>query len=495
MRGIEQSTRGDPAKTELPEKRPAKIKTLKGIFGKPKMKLPSIRRSSKSPTDTFDPIINILPKPEVILTFEENIQQQHFSSAGQQLIHLEESVFRNDMGKEEKVKKEKLKRDYEALLRQIWLAVEASLTFSSEELKVVKSAVSCIQQEEEQDQRWKEEPGAVAPDWRPMQCRRKHDALLQQMVKKRMEETEDLSRADKLSSSLKRDICKMGIRMRDDLLKVVQELNKCYPEEFDICNTYARLYHEAFTEHLMKITEYELDLEDCTYLLSWVNDHYPNDILKHKTLKEIINCQSLGPLLPVEVTEPLEEQYLSDKKAYLETCISNALREEEKTWQSGALPQLSDKHYTSYIAIDVIQCVDKTLSNARVVLGGPYKARSIMCQLKCFLISYKKSLEEFIKGKCGNTKEVVKANLASLEQFKDYIGSCSDFFTDEMRTCCLSIVSNMKECCYLYLSNIIHTDLKVLHCRSPHLQPNCHLCYSTSFFNIILIKLFSLHFN
>lgn len=456
MRPLRRNSRGTgPAEAETPEKQPAEPTTLKGKFPKAPFKLVSFGKRTKNTIEAKQ----IEP---VVLTFEENLEQGHLSQAGKQLIQQEEHLFGREIGKEEREStenKEKLEIDYEALHKHMWLSVDCSLSAGAEGLEGLKSAVSCIQQEEEQDRRWLQEPEALRPVWRPRHCRQTHDALLEKMVKKRMDELEGVIGGDNLSS-LKRDICKMGVRAKEDLLKVARDLKNCYPEEFDICNVYTRLYHQAFSKRLMKISEFELDIDDCVYLLSWVNNYYPNDILKHPELKEVINCNSLGDLLPVEVTRALEDQYLSDKETKVKTWVSAALRKQEEAWLSGALHELIEEYYCS-ISIDVIQCVDMAVRDARIIVGEPHRAQQIMCQMKCFLMSYKKSLEDFLKGKHGNTEAVIKANLASLEQFENYIAKESDFFTEETRTGCLSLVNAMKDCGYQYLSNIIHANMKV----------------------------------
>ncbi|KAJ8341358.1 hypothetical protein SKAU_G00336490 [Synaphobranchus kaupii] len=454
-----------PAGAELPEIQPVKSKTQRLNLPIPKMKWPFFRRSLNNSKDTTDPQIDIprrVSLPAVVLTIEENLQQWNLSQAGKQLIIEEECLFGREIGKEEKESREnveELKRNYEALLEQIRQSVESSLSADAEGLERLLSAVSCIQQEVEQDKRWREEPEALIPPWRPRQCRQAHDAWLAKLVEERMEGMEAVIGGDNMSSSIKRDICKMAIRVKQDLLKVARDLKNCYPEEFDICNVYARLYHQAFSKRLTKITEFELDVDDSTYLLSMVNYIYTNDILKDTELKEKINCNSLGDLLPVEVAGVLEEQYISDKKAQVKTWVSNALRTKEEKWLSGALPELIEGHYSS-ISIDVIQIVEMKVREARSVVGEPHKARPIMCQLEYFLMSYKKSLEDFMKGKRGNIKAVIKANLASLEQFQDYIVKDSDFFTEETRTSCLTLVNSVKHGGYQYLSNIIHGDMK-----------------------------------
>ncbi|XP_061099908.1 tumor necrosis factor alpha-induced protein 2-like isoform X2 [Conger conger] len=400
--------------------------------------------------------------PKVVLTFEENLQQGHLFQAGKQLIQQEEHLFGREIGKEEKESgenKEKLKRDYESLLKKVWLSVDSSLSAGAEEVEGLKSAVSCIQQEEEQDRRWGKKPETQAPEWRPRQCRQMHDARLEKMVEKRMEEPNGVIVEGNMSS-LKRDICKMGKQMKEDLLKVARELQNCYPEEFDICSVYAGLYHQAFSKRLTEIAKSELDVEDCAYLMSWVNNYYPNDILNHTELKENIHCKSLGDLLPVEVARGLEEQYLSDQETKVKTSISTALRTQEEAWLSGAQPELIEGH-PGPISNYVVQCVDRAGKDARNVLGEAHKAQPIMCQLTNFLQSYKKSQEDFLKGKRGNIKAVTKANLASLAQFETYIVTERDVFTEKTRTCCLSLVEDMKDCGYQYLSKIIHADMKV----------------------------------
>ncbi|KAL4656362.1 tumor necrosis factor alpha-induced protein 2-like isoform X2 [Arapaima gigas] len=438
-----------------------------GLFGNRKIKMPKMlrrKRSSTSATTSKTPSVELVPPPVPTpnLTFQENLDQRNLLAAGQQFITHENRLFeQNEIISTEEY--EQLERDHEALLNQMWLAVDGSLTSGAEDLEILKEAVSIIQLEEEQDMRWqkaKEAGTERVPSYRPLNCRATHDDLLCKMVKKRLEDAENLSGGDDLSSSLKKEIFKVGKRLKDDLKKVVRDVRDQYPKEFDICNHYARLYHQAFSAHLMMITEFGLDVEDLIYVLCWVHSHYPNDVLNSKELKEDINGEVLGYLLPADVLKPLEEQYFSYKESILMTWTSNALKNEEDSSLKGNLPDVSDGCYFSDLSIHVIKIFDEAVKEAAYVLGDKSKARRIMNEIKDFLTRYMNFLEAVLKGKYEKTEPTVKAHLASLGQFRGYIINNSDLFTEETRADCLSRVAALKLRCHNYLTSIVHKDLK-----------------------------------
>ncbi|KAJ8410389.1 hypothetical protein AAFF_G00203700, partial [Aldrovandia affinis] len=429
---------------------------------KHKIKIPKFKIGPRSPKANIN---TVDAPPPAELSFKENVEEGRLSEAGRQLIAREERLFQR--GEDQEVaevegrekEEDELNGDYETLLVQVWLAVQRSLSAAPGEVEALRSAVSTIVQEEAQDGRWREVE--EAPVWRPQRCRHTHDNLLRKLVEQRMDGTEeDASAAEKLSTSLKREVCNMGKRAQADLLKVVREVRACYPAEFDVCNTYARLYHQAFSDRLAKIAKSELDFNDLVYLLCWVYNYYPHDILKHKELEKNIDCEALGPLLPESVVRPLEEKYLSNKENQVKVWVSNALRKEEDSWRSGPLPELISDYYFSNIAIDVIQMIDGAMRETTAVFSNESRCQRIVCQLEIFLMSYKKSLEEFMKGKGVNIKAVLKANLVSIEQFKEHIVKFGDLLPEEKKTRCRSLLEDMEDCAYRYFLDIMRADLK-----------------------------------
>ncbi|XP_066550584.1 tumor necrosis factor alpha-induced protein 2 isoform X2 [Amia ocellicauda] len=455
-----QTTEGSPGKGKGKGKR-HKLKKL----------LPKRKNHKQSPvTPTPAPPATSLPTapppPVVVLSFEENLEQHWIAEAGQQLAELEERLFGQDDirdARELQEQVDKLENDYEKLYLHIWLMVENSFSLSADEKEGLQSASLCILQEEERDQRWKVETQRVPPFWRPRKCRKHFSNLLWKKVERRMENIIDEGEADGLSTSVKRDICRMGRRLQRDLLSVVRSVKTCYPPEFDICNVYARLYHAAFSLRLQKIADFVLDDDDCCYLLCWVHNLYPNDILKHEELEADINTSPLTCLLPEQIINQLEDQYLSHKESRVKTWILTTLENEEEGWAKAALPVKNDGCYHSEIAIDVIQFIDGVGREVKAISDNMHRVlkERLMPELQNFLQSYKRFLEEVMKGKQENCTAVVKANLPSIKLLRDYVQGNSEFFQEETEKHCLSLITEMESCAYAYLAGLMHEDLKL----------------------------------
>ncbi|KAM9433409.1 tumor necrosis factor alpha-induced protein 2-like isoform 4-T6 [Salvelinus alpinus] len=430
-----------------------------------------LRRNSKSNTNITAPDVpntsSVITSPlEELLTFEQNLERNCLSAAGQQLIEREERLYGQISDElvqsttEREEEEEQFTRDHKALLSQIDLAVKSSLSPDEDSLEALKSAVKAILQEEEQDRRWLKQVGKQ-PAWRPSECRLHHNTVLQSLVEERMDNAElPPEESNKLRSSLQRDVCGKGRRLQEDLLRVVKDVKGCYPEDMDICNFYGKMYHQAFSAGMRKIEEYGLVMDDCSYLLYWVNVAYP-EILQNPELTKVINPEMLGKLLTEELTTPLENQCLTHKETEVQTLINKVLMVEEQAWMEGSVPELRDDCYFSPLAIDVIQFINAAVKSIETVLGATSKVQIIVCLLKDFLNSYKKFQEKVLKGSNnGNSRTVIMANLACVEQFRDYIVNKADIFPVDVKECCLSIVAEMKNIGYTSLTSPIHKDLK-----------------------------------
>ena len=218
----------------------------------------------------------------------DHLNQKALAEASKHLISLEEQLFTQKgaeteggsltrSGEEE----DKLHEDYQTLLVQLWMAVHDSFNPapSREHLEVLRCAVIAVMQQEEQDRQWEDCPdGLSPPEWRPLMCRSYHNSLLQKMVESRLRNAtvqRDIEGADNLSTDMKREVCKGGNCLKKDLLVVVRDVKDCYPQDLDICNLYASLYHQTFSKQLTELARSGLDVDDCTYLLFWINDYYP----------------------------------------------------------------------------------------------------------------------------------------------------------------------------------------------------------------------------
>ncbi|XP_056150226.1 tumor necrosis factor alpha-induced protein 2a [Lampris incognitus] len=422
---------------------------------------------------------------ELPLEFEEKLKQKLLLEASKELICREEQLFfqvaqgaaARPMPREEE--KDKLQKDFEALLLQVWVAVHDTFNTSSPEdtLQVLQSAVASIQQLEEQDRRWQGHDEDLVPVWRPQRCLQTHNALLRTMVESRLQaaaSNPNLS-VENLPSALRRKVCRMGRHLKNDLLFVVREVKGRYPPEFDIVSLYAGFYRQAFSTHLTELTGTGPDVEDGCYLLFWVNDCFPNDILNHEELKGSIQTEKVGALLLQRDLQLLEEQYLKHMEEKVSHWFLKALSKEEEMWLSGRQPDVLDHYYFSPLAIDVIQAVEGVLMEASSVLSDERKTQRVRGQLVPFLYRYKNSLEEFLKGRQDNSQAVMKASLVCMEQIRDFFMKTEDSLEEDLRGSCLVAVSALRDYGYHYFTCAIQKELKVVHGFSEHcnLWPSC----------------------
>ncbi|XP_037394227.1 uncharacterized protein LOC119263453 isoform X2 [Pygocentrus nattereri] len=459
---------------EPPSAEDRPISSSKSKFKKkiPKLNLPFKKNSQQQRK-------NIQPE-EIPLTFKQNLKEQHFAVAGKQLINREERLFSvkqdgvgssKSLVEEEEDNKENLRKDFEELLEEVWLTLGNSLEVQTEnEKEVLKQAVLVIQQEEEQDRRWEGVAEKECPPWRPRCCRQTHDSLLQNMVQRRMEEAKLDSNTD-IKSSVQKEITGKGKQIKEDLLHIAEHVRSCYPGE-NVCQLYAKLYHQEFCATLREIADYGLSDADCSHVLQWVNIHYPS-ILRCKELKGVIEYEQLEALLPANMFEPLEEQCLTQIEDTLQTWCLNILKKEK------AEPELRDGCYFSCLAIDVIKCVHDAITSAQKVLGSCSKSQRITHQIKEFLISYQDYLKNVTEDNQGNTDTVLKANLLCIRQLREYITTNQELFPAHLKSDCRSLLVSIRELCHGYFTKSVHKDLKGTYAKlgtSEWLKHSEHVC-------------------
>ncbi|XP_039459627.1 tumor necrosis factor alpha-induced protein 2-like [Oreochromis aureus] len=413
----------------------------------------SFRR--KGDKDRRSPIVE---KPN----FEEYLEMQAFCEATQQLIDREKHLFW-ETAEANKEAVEKLAADHKALEERIEHTVQQSLSLSSEEASVsaLKSAVKAINLEEEQDQLWRQRC-QTPPAWRPKKWKEHHDKVLHELVYSRLENPSSPTGDQVNLSSIQADIQSMGRQLKEDLQWVVEVVKNCYPPEMDICNFYARLYHQTFSARLKNIADFVLDDKDCSFLLRWVKEFYPG-ILEKPELASNINTEALGNLLPDELLKPLEEQYLSKEQSDLMIYIGRVLDEAKKEWDQGKEPTRDDGCYISPVAYDVIQFINGIVTSAHITVRDPHKAQKITSNLTDFMQRYQNFHEDVIKQNKPRSKAFIKANLSCVKQFRDFLVD-RDLFPEDVRENCLRGLTEMKQSAYTYLLKPVHKILK------PHYQ-------------------------
>ncbi|NP_001025387.1 tumor necrosis factor alpha-induced protein 2a [Danio rerio] len=398
--------------------------------------------------------------PSVSLDFNGNLEQNRLADAQQLLVKAEERLFgSNNLGRTED-EEDKLLRDSEIFRERLKFAILDS--FNEENQETLKSALISILQEEAQDRRWAEVSENQRPIWRPTECRQKiHDPLLKTLVETRLKNADGQeNKADKLSTSLKREVCRTGKQVQKDLLIVVRNLKECYPADFDICRTYAQLYHQTFSARLQELTRSSIEFEDCAYILSWIKIYYPKDVLKHKELEQHINSSLLGPLLPEEHLKRLEDQYFSCKENEVRNWLSNAFDKEVDKWSDGFEPELIEGCYFGNLAVDVLPLIEGTVKEVNALLECESKSWSLLCLLDSSLLSYGTSLKELVKRKQENIPKILRDSLVNIYVFKNYVQKVEHFFLEDTITTRMSILMDLRNICHTYFLSRIHKELK-----------------------------------
>ncbi|XP_068574118.1 tumor necrosis factor alpha-induced protein 2 isoform X2 [Cebidichthys violaceus] len=401
--------------------------------------------------------------PTVILTYEQILEAKHLCEAGQLLIDREERLFGEIKESEalthHKEEVSKLAADRSALEGLVLQTLRLSLGLEGVGSKALTSAVKAVQQEEDQDRQWRDRRDRTAPAWRPCGWKNLHDATLRSLVEDRMDNPSTPPAVQAGQSSIQADVCVMGRQLKEDLLHVVNVVRSCYPPESGICDFYTGLFHQTFSARLRKIADFGLEDKDCTFLLRWVNEHYPQ-ILQKPELVGAIDVEALGKLLPEELLKPLEDQYLSKQQEELTTYIGRVLEEAKQQWNKGEEPTREDGCFVSPVSYDIIQLVNGKVTSAEKVVGDLQKAQAITCQLTNLMQRFKIFQNDVMKQNKANTRPVMKANLGCIEQFRDVLSKKTHLFTEDVRKSCLDVLTDMKQSAHTYLLKPVHEVLK-----------------------------------
>ncbi|XP_042357203.1 tumor necrosis factor alpha-induced protein 2-like isoform X2 [Plectropomus leopardus] len=434
----------------------------KWTFGRGRRRRSPPNSSEPSPTDS-----QTSPKEEepqkVIVRIDQMLEAKHFYEVGLRLNQKEEGLF-GDVREAEALahhdeEVNKLAADYRALEEHVLETLKLSLSLGQVSLEALTSAVRAMKQQEDQDKLWSQRDH-TPPAWRPSGWGKLHDSTLRSLVEEQMDTDPQTPPVDQVDqSTIQADLHSMGRRLKEDLQSVVNVLKNCYPPELDICNFYASLYHETLSARLRKIADFGLDDKDCTFLLRWVNEYYPQ-ILQNPELASEINVESLGKLLPKESLDPLEHQYLDKQQSELTRYVGAILEEAEQDWNKGEEPKREDGCFVSTVAYDIIQFINGMVTSAERVVGDLHKAQKITVQLKDLMQRFKIFQNNIIKKNTPNSQPLIKANLGCIEQFMDFFEKKSHLFTEDVQKHCLDVLIDMKESAHTYLLKPVHNGLK-----------------------------------
>ncbi|KAL6044884.1 hypothetical protein STEG23_017055 [Scotinomys teguina] len=217
----------------------------------------------------------------------------------------------------------------------------------------------------------------------------------------------------------------MGCTMKEDLEAVVERLKPLFPAEFNVVHTYAESYHAHFAAQLCTLAQFELCERDTYFLLLWVLNLYPNDILNSPKLANELQGVRLGSLLPPKQIRLLEAVFLSNEVTNVKLLMTRALELESQRWARDVAPQSLDGHYHSELAIDIIQIILQGQDKAENITPevGMQIRQLLLVELAALLRSYQRTFDEFLeKSKLlKNYRANIIANINNCLSFRTAI--------------------------------------------------------------------------
>ncbi|MEE6493752.1 hypothetical protein FKM82_016933 [Ascaphus truei] len=250
---------------------------------------------------------------------------------------------------------------YVRLVTEITSIVKDSLDQAPIDEKLMASVV-CVINEEAAAPRNAQVAGANSEsrllgkprNWKPLWKKVIEDSMKERVGAVPIPRTENRTWLAEYLESLKTNITR-------DLLKVKNSLTPLYPEDYDVCSTYARCFHSAVSSHLKsKILPLGLEFSQLYGLLDWVMNTYRSDtFMDNPDLKPEVNIASLPPLLDDEDLRKLKSDYSTALQETIKKYLTNILQIEKQKWEGEEEPEkeiLQDCCQPS-IYIDIVEMI------------------------------------------------------------------------------------------------------------------------------------------
>ncbi|KFP30529.1 Exocyst complex component 3-like 4, partial [Colius striatus] len=143
--------------------------------------------------------------------------------------------------------------------------------------------------------------------------------------------------------------------LSEDLLKIKSLVQKCYPEEYHVCDTYLEAFHKAIASHLQELSRRPLEFHELHTLLDWVANTYRSELfLGHPNLKPEVKAENLSLLLASDDWDKLKKDYVASAKGKIKSYFGNILRlEVTEKWEKGVHPELKENLYRSSLSFDI----------------------------------------------------------------------------------------------------------------------------------------------
>ncbi|XP_017663173.1 PREDICTED: exocyst complex component 3-like protein 4 isoform X2 [Lepidothrix coronata] len=301
-------------------------------------------------------------KPLSVMEINELIQKRQLLEAFASIKLLEDETISERNAEKYKDNPQELLRKskdvnflYNSIANAIQSIVEETLEASTVEETMLTSIVTLIAHEEAAHPNTDK---AVHPGsdllGRPRKWREMWREAINESAKKRVLKAPMASKEED-SSWLDLHLNFLQKLLREDLLKIKLSVKKCYPEEYQVCDTYVEAFHKAIASHLQHLCQRLLDFNELYTLLNWVANTYHSELfLGHPDLKPEVKTENLSLLLTPADWDKLKNNYIASAKEKIKSYFGNILRlEVTEKWEKEVHSEVEENLYHALLSFDI----------------------------------------------------------------------------------------------------------------------------------------------
>ncbi|XP_010127525.1 PREDICTED: exocyst complex component 3-like protein 4 [Chlamydotis macqueenii] len=180
--------------------------------------------------------------------------------------------------------------------------------------------------------------------------------------------------------------------LSEDLLKIKLSVKKCYPEEYQVCDTYVEAFHKAIASHLQDLSQRPLEFSELYTLLDWVANTYCSEhFLGRPDLKPEVKTENLSLLLTPADWDKLKNDYITSAKGKIKSYFGNILRlEVMEKWEKEVHPEVKENLYHSSLSFDI-----QTIIGEHMKISGAISRSLEMKTLELCLVELREFIPRF----------------------------------------------------------------------------------------------------
>ncbi|CAI5782188.1 complex component 3 [Podarcis lilfordi] len=257
----------------------------------------------------------------------------------------------------------------DALAQHLWHVVAHSTRLVSEDPSLFVSTLRIIEREESIDAALllrTQLPSGFLPPGRPKCWRQKFFQVIQDTI---VASHFQAMPSNAQGQHLAQHLASLQNSILAELCVVKDLMAQCCPPHYNIVAAFAAMYHQSLAKHLHHILTRELEKQEVFTLLQWALHVYPSsEMMTHPSLLPEVDITVLGPLLPVDTVDYLEETYVGKVQASFAQWMQKTLEMEFKEWFSEEEPE-SDYQgcFQTSLPMIVMKMLDENIRVASLI--------------------------------------------------------------------------------------------------------------------------------